>query len=264
MVRVGCGGSSVAVAVGGICAAGPAGAAAAVSGTATAVAAAAAISRRGILRARGRMVLPWVVAEGSTVGWVPERSVVRHPPRRTLGCAASPTPNARLYGRKCESVAQGSVRRRYGRRIERSRLGAAEGAVVDVGGKLGAVGSRAAERDASGRNLLRSGVQCHGGALPGGDLLEALPAVVAAEGHRTGGLIGAVLHRGVQHRVPGHAPRGHGGNHVSALLGWFGVAGVDLHLRGGVGGALALHGSGHGESAFLGVLGGIHLVPGDR
>src|SRR5699024_3584834 len=88
MVRVGCGGSSVAVAVGGICAAGPAGAAAAVSGTATAVAAAAAISRRGILRARGRMVLPWVVAEGSTVGWVPERSVVRHPPRRTLGCTA--------------------------------------------------------------------------------------------------------------------------------------------------------------------------------
>src|SRR5699024_8625441 len=211
-------------------------------------------------------VRPWGGFPNARLCGIPhaERSVVRHPPRRTLGCAASPTPNARLYGRKCESVAQGSVRRRYGRRIARSRLGAAEGAVVDVGGKLGAVGSRAAERDASGRNLLRAGVRCHGGALPGGDLLEALPAVVAAEGHRTGGLIGAVLHRGVQHRVPGHAPRGHGGNHVSALLGWFGVAGVDLHLRGGVGGALALHGSGHGESAFLGVLGGIHLVPGDR
>src|SRR5699024_9531508 len=263
MVRVGWGASSVAVADG-------AGAAAAVSGTATAAAAAAAISRRENIGARVRMVVPWVVARCSAVSVVPsdrrrglsraERSVMRSPPRRTLGYAVSPTPNARLCGGIAFSAAKGSVRRRGGRRRERSRLGATDGAVVDLRGELGASGGRAAERDTACRDLLRARVQCHGGALPRSDLLEGLAAVVAAEGHPTGGLISTVVHRDVQHRALGHAPRCHGGHHIPALLGRVRFSGDDTYLRGGGGGALTLHGSGHGEGAFLGVLGGVHLI----
>src|SRR5699024_11437213 len=107
-------------------------------------------------------------------------------------------------------------------------------------------------------------VACRGRTLPGRDLFGGLAAVVAPEGHRTGVLIGLVLHRDIQHRVRGHASWGHGGHHVPTLLGWFGLGGDDLHLRGRIGRAFTLHGAGHGEGAFLGVLRRAHLLPAAR